>query len=104
MESYPKRITHFFLQSIHTLKKESGGQRWNEICENTVENAFTYFPSFPFSKDELWKLFFYPPQTIQDSLILSFFQREETSPKFLFLLLESLTDPPKPILSCPLES
>jgi len=27
---------NFFFKSIYSLKKESGGQRWNEICEDAA--------------------------------------------------------------------
>ena len=71
MDTYSTRLLQFFLQSIHTLKKESGGQRWNEICNATAELALVKNPfSISFRKEELWKLFFHPPETIQESTIL----------------------------------
>ena len=98
METYSERVTKFFLQSVHTLKKESGMQRWNAICDDTVELAVAmapkYFSSFLFSKEALWQLLFYPPQTPQESTLLSFFSTEKKSPDFLFLLVRALTDPP----------
>lgn len=91
-----ERVTRFFLQSLHILKKESGCQRWNAICDDTVEIAILqsplYFPSFQFGKEQLWQLFFHPPTTIEESVILQFFTTQEKSPFFLFLLLQSLLD------------
>ena len=95
METYSTRLIQFFLQSIHTLKKESGGQRWNEICNATAELALVKSPfSISFGKEELWSLFFHPPETIQESKILQFFQKQEECSPFIFLLLQALTDPP----------
>ncbi len=99
MNTYEQRVTRFFLQSLHTLKKESGAQRWNDICNDTIELVFqiapNYFPSFLFSKETIWQLFFHPPQTIQESVLLVFFSTQEKSPDFLFTLLRALTDPPR---------
>lgn len=99
MESYSTRVTRFFLQSLHTLKKESGGQRWNEICDNTVVLALHEGPFYlplisQITKEELWQLFFHPPSTLQESVLLQMFASQEQSPPFLFLLLQCLTDPP----------
>ena len=99
METYSERVTRFFLQSLHTLKKESGGQRWNVICDDTVHLAMTIGPSyfssfFQFQKEEIWQLFFHPPPRVQDSFLLQFFSQQDQSPSFLFLLLQALTDPP----------
>lgn len=95
METYLTRVIQFFLQSIHTLKKESGGQRWNEICNATAELALVKSPfSICFGKEELWSLFFHPPQTLEESPILLYFSTQEKFPQFLFLLLQALTDPP----------
>lgn len=95
METYSERVTRFFLQSLHTLKKESGGQRWNEICNDAVELAFTKCPFYlAFAKEDLWQLLFHPPPRVQDSFLLQFFSQQDQSPSFLFLLLQALTDPP----------
>lgn len=95
METYAQRVTRFFLQSIHTLKKESGSQRWNEICENASFFAFMKLP-FPseFSQDSLWQLFFEPPATVQESPILLFFSKYEEFTELQFILLQILNDPP----------
>lgn len=99
METSSARITRFFLQSLQILKKESGSQRWNAICDDTVDLAIAlgpkYFRSFQIEKDELWQLLFHPPQTIQESTILHFFFLQENTPMFLLILLQALTDPPK---------
>lgn len=94
METYPQRVTRFFLQSIHTLKKESGGQRWNEICEHAAFFAFMKLP-YGFSQDSFWQLFFEPPATIGESSILVYFSNSEDITDILFTLLHVLTDPPE---------
>jgi hypothetical protein len=98
METHTQRVARLFLQTIHILKNESGGQRWNAICEDAVDLAFflwaRYFPVAPFSKESLWQLLFHPPTYVQESPILLFFVSQESSPEFIFSLMQALTDPP----------
>lgn len=98
MDTYTQRVTRLFLQTIHTLKNESGGQRWNAICEDTIDLAFylwaRYYSVPKVSRESLWQLLFYPPPSVQESSLLLFFASQEISPEFLFYLMQALTDPP----------
>lgn len=100
METYQQRAVRFFLQSIQALKKESGGQRWNEICEDA---ATLWEHSYPkelgklyLSHEELWELLFEPPSDIRNPLYMKF-EILCSNPSFLtffFTILHALLDPP----------
>lgn len=100
MNSYNTRAFTFFLQSIHSLKKESGGQRWNEICKDAAALFDTQFPPtlgpHPFSETQLWQLFFDPPQDTSNPLYQPFQQlcENDTFVTFFFTVLQALLDPP----------
>lgn len=97
--SYNKRCMDFFLTSIQELKKQSGGQRWNEICEDTVEFFFTKFPKTlgenPFTRDQLWQFFFEAPDKTSYKLF-SDLCKEKVFLDFFFIILQALLDPPAP--------
>lgn len=95
MSSYEERTADFFVQSVLYLKKRSGGQRWNSICEDTVEIFFDRFPNGinnPFTRDSLWSSLFDPTDELR--LTLASLCKQEPIPEFLFLILQSLLDPP----------
>ena len=99
MNHYSKRCIDFFLHSIHYLKSQSGGQRWNAICEDTVELFFDRFPKEiqnPFTRESLWRFLFDPPNDPSDELysVFSSLCAHETFVTFFFLILQSLLDPP----------
>ena len=100
MELYNQRAVRFFLQSIQTLKKESGGQRWNEICEDTAtlfENLYTKeFGTLHLSHTQVWELFFHPPESNNDSLYMRFelLCSNDKFIDFFMKFLQALLDPP----------
>ncbi len=95
--SYNKRCMDFFLTSIQDLKKQSGGQRWNEICEDTVELFFAKFPETlgtnPFTREQLWQFLFESPDETSHELF-SNLCRQKDFVDFFFLILQALLDPP----------
>lgn len=100
MGSYNQRAIHFFLQSIQTLKKESGGQRWNEICEDTAslfEHLYTKeFGTLHMSHKQLWELFFEPPESSNDPLYMRFeiLCSNDKFIDFFMKFIQALLDPP----------
>jgi hypothetical protein len=100
MELYPQRAFRFFLQSIQTLKKESGGQRWNAICEDAATLFEQTFPKdlgpLYLSRDEVWELLFDPPESVQNPLYMKFeiLCSKEKFLDFFFIILQCLLDPP----------
>ena len=100
MGSYEERVVRFFFQSISTLKKESGGQRWNAICEDAAtlwkETYPTKLGTLHLSHEECWELLFEPPDTIQNPLYMKFeiVCSKPGFPEYFFLILHSLLDPP----------
>lgn len=100
MESYQQRCVHFFLQSIQALKKESGGQRWNEICEDAAtlfEHLYVKeFGPLHMGHQQIWELLFEPPQSTNDPLYMRF-EILCSNPKFVdffMKILQALLDPP----------
>jgi hypothetical protein len=95
--SYNKRCVDFFLSSIQELKKQSGGQRWNEICEDTVELFFRKFPESlgenPFTREQLWHFLFESPDKTSYELFSNLSKHDEFL-DFFFLILQALLDPP----------
>jgi hypothetical protein len=100
METYNQRTMRFFLQSITTLKKESGSQRWNAICEDAATLFERTYPKelgpLFLSHEEIWELLFEPPQTIQNPLYMKFeiLCSKNIFLDFFFRILQSLLDPP----------
>lgn len=100
MESYQQRVVRFFFQSIQTLKKESGGQRWNAICEDAATLWQLTWPKeftpLHLSHEELWELLFEPPEDIRNPLYMKFeiLCAKPGFPEFFFHILHSLLDPP----------
>lgn len=87
MESYSTRSVRFFFKSIRTLKKESGGQRWNEICEDAA-SLFEHLyikqvAPLHLDHQQLWDILFDPPQETNDKFI-----------DFFMIILQALLDPP----------
>ena len=100
METYNQRALRFFLQSITTLKKESGAQRWNEICEDAATLFETTYPSAlgsnPLSHEQIWELLFEPPENYQNPLYMRFelLCSNNGFIDFFFKILQCLLDPP----------
>lgn len=100
METYNQRAMRFFLLSIQTLKKESGGQRWNAICEDAAslfEDLYRKeIGALHLSHEEIWQLLFEPPEASNDPLYMRF-EILCSNEKFLdvfMIVLQSLLDPP----------
>lgn len=100
MESYSTRSVRFFFKSIRSLKKESGGQRWNEICEDAAslfEHLYVkQFGPLHLDHQQLWELLFDPPQETNDPLYMRF-EILCSNPKFIdffMTILQALLDPP----------
>ena len=100
METYNARALRFFLQSIETLKKESGIQRWNEVCKDTTllfEYHYTKeFGPLHLSQEEIFDLFFEPPHSPIDPLYMRF-EILCSNPKFIdffMKIIQALLDPP----------
>ena len=95
--TYNKRCVDFFFKSIQDLKSQSGGQRWNAICEDAVDLFFHRFPKEigenPFTREELWKLFFDLTDEELYNVFLNLSKRNEFL-DFLFLILQAFLDPP----------
>ena len=100
MQSYNQRAMQFFLQSIQSLKKESGGQRWNAICEDA---AILFEGNYPkelgplfLSHSEIWELLFEPPVDCCDPLYMKFeiLCSKDLFVDFFFTIIQSLLDPP----------
>lgn len=100
MQTYNTRTFRFFLQSIQSLKKESGGQRWNLICEDA---AILFQKTYPkelgplfLSHSEIWELFFEPPESLANPLYMKFeiLCSKDIFIDFFFSILQSLLDPP----------
>ncbi len=95
MGDYIERFAQFFFQSLQTLKRESGGQRWNEICEDTVSLYFHDCQrknlTSPYPYSEMWQMFFDPVYFYEkwDSLLI-----QSSFHTTLFLCLHALLDPP----------
>lgn len=100
MNTYQVRAVNFFLQSINDLKKESGGQRWNAICEDAATLWEQTYPShlgiLHLSHEELWELLFEPPMDVRNPLYMQFEMlcAKPAFPDFFFRILHSLLDPP----------
>jgi hypothetical protein len=100
MQSYNTRAFHFFLQSLHALKKESGGQRWNAICEDAANLFETNYPKelspLFLSHIEIWELLFEPPLDCREPLYMKFEMlcSKDIFLDFFFKILQSLLDPP----------
>lgn len=100
MSDYTERSCAFFLHSLTYLKRQSGGQRWNDICSDTVDLFFTTFPPLPggnpFTRETLWRFLFDPPTDPGDELHSAFASlcTHELFVRFFFLILHSLLDPP----------
>jgi hypothetical protein len=102
MDTYEQRAVQFFLESIQTLKKKSGGQRWNAICEDASNFWEQTYPKelgpLHLSHEERWELLFEPPETIQNPLYMKF-EILCSKPLFIdyfFTVLQALLDPPAP--------
>ncbi len=100
MESYNQRALRFFLQSITTLKKESGQQRWNEICEDAAtlfEHLYIKeFGTLHLSHNQLWELFFEPPESVNHPLYMRFeiLCSNDKFIDFFMKCIQALLDPP----------
>jgi hypothetical protein len=100
MTTYQQRAFHFFLQSIHNLKKESGGQRWNAICEDSANLFEQTFPKdlgpLFLTHEEIWELLFEPPDSPSNPLYMKFeiLCSKDKFLDFFFKILHSLLDPP----------
>ena len=100
MESYSTRSVRFFFKSIRTLKKESGGQRWNEICEDAAslfEHLYVkQFGPFHLDHQQLWDILFDPPQETNDLLYMRFelLCSNDKFIDFFMIILQALLDPP----------
>jgi hypothetical protein len=99
MDLYSKRCIDFFLHSITYLKSQSGGQRWNAICEDAVELFFDRFPNGienPYSRESLWRFFFDPPNDPGDELYSLFANlcKNKVFIDFFFHILQAFLDPP----------
>ena len=91
---YTKRIIDFFVKSITQLKEESGGQRWNAICEDTAQ-LFLHLcrarkETIPYTQFQIWQLFF-EPQDSQD--MLQVLCQTFSLQTILFTCLHALLDP-----------
>jgi hypothetical protein len=110
MDLYSKRCIDFFIHSITYLKSQSGGQRWNAICEDAVELFFEQFPkglNNPFTRESLWRFLFDPPNEPNDELYSTFVSLcvHQSFLDFFFLILQSLLDPPSyPVTSALIRS
>jgi hypothetical protein len=95
--SYNKRCVDFFFKSIQDLKSQSGGQRWNEICEDVVDLFFKKFPkelgNNPFTKEEVWRILFDSSKN-QPHEVFRELSKTKEFVCFLFLILQALLDPP----------
>lgn len=100
MNSYNTRCVQFFFQSIRSLKKESGQQRWNEICEDTAslfEHLYVkQFGTLHMNHQQIWELFFDPPQETNDPLYMRFeiLCSNDKFIDFFMIFLQALLDPP----------
>lgn len=100
MDQYSNRCLDFYLHSITYLKSQSGGQRWNAICEDIVDLFFQRFPqelNNPFTRESLWHFFFEPPMEPNEEQY-RLFASLCTHPSFLtffFSLLNYFLDPPQ---------
>jgi hypothetical protein len=95
--TYNKRCVDFFFKSIQDLKSQSGGQRWNEICQDAVELFFQKFPETlgnnPFTREQLWHFLFDSPDETSYELFSNLCKQKEFV-DFFFLILHALLDPP----------
>lgn len=92
---YTKRLLNFFVKSIVQLKGESGGQRWNAICEDTAQ-LFVHVcerknQRIPYTQFQLWQMFFEPDNSHDMIEILC---EEIEVQSIFFLCLQALLDPP----------
>ena len=100
MTTYNQRAVRFFLQSIETLKKESGEQRWNTICDDVAtlfEHLYTKeFGPLHMSHKQVWELFFEPPESNNDPLYMRFeiLCSNDKFIDFFMKFLQALLDPP----------
>ena len=100
MEAYNQRAVRFFFMSIRSLKKESGGQRWNEICEDAAslfEHLYVKkFGPLYLNHQQVWELLFDPPEAVNDPLYMRFeiLCSKESFLDFFMIILQSLLDPP----------
>jgi hypothetical protein len=92
---FTKRVASFFVKSIEDLKKESGGQRWNAICEDTAllfdSCCRKQQISQPYQQSEIWTLFFEPTKSYSEFEKLC---QEKALHPILFTCLHALLDPP----------
>jgi hypothetical protein len=92
---YTKRTVSFFVESIQFLKRNSGGQRWNEICEDTSALFFHLCKkqhiSISYTSFQIWELFFEP---LQSHEILEELCKSLDLQTVLFICLHALLDPP----------
>lgn len=95
--SYNKRCVDFFFKSIQDLKSQSGGQRWNAICEDAVELFFTNYPEDlginPFTRESLWQFLFDSPHT-EFYKVFEDLCKQNKFIDFFFIILQALLDPP----------
>ena len=100
MDPYNARSLHFFFKSIHSLKKESGGQRWNEICEDAAslfEHLYVkQVGPLHLDHQQIWELLFEPPQAMNDPLYMRFeiLCSNDKFIDFFMIILQALLDPP----------
>ena len=92
---YTKRTAHFFVESIDLLKQESGGQRWNEICEDTAQ-LFAHLCKkqgieTKLAHVDIWQMFFEPAYSHE--LIELLCENQFIHPVF-FTCIHALLDPP----------
>lgn len=96
---YSKRTVKFFFESLDSLKNQSGGQRWNGICEDAVDLFYKVYPSglgeCPFQRNQLWSSFF-EPLRVDDETYARFLTLSQTIlfTNFLFTILQAFLDPP----------
>jgi hypothetical protein len=91
---YTKRIIDFFVKSISQLKEDSGGQRWNAICEDTAQ-LFLHLcrarkETVPYTQFQMWQLFFEPQESQNMLEVLCQTYSLQT---ILFTCLHALLDP-----------
>ncbi len=91
---FTKRCVDFFVTSITKLKEDSGGQRWNAICEDAAL-LFLHLckkqnESIPYTQFQIWQLFF-EPQGSRD--MLEVLCQTYSIQTILFICLHALLDP-----------
>lgn len=91
MEDYISRYASFIVSSIQTIKGESGGQRWNEICRDCIIlYGFKTFSNSSFNTQEFYDFLWEPilTEAIKEKL------KDQEFREFMLVILHALLDPP----------